>query len=99
MPRSQNVISSANATFECVVKGVDSVGWYVNDEYVRSQHDIERNITFLTKWKNDIFAFHSVLTMKANPVNNGSKIECAAFTFGEGERRTSPVYLNIQGRP
>ena len=96
-PRSENRISLANATFECVVKGVDSVGWYVNDEYVQSRHDIERNISFLNIWYRGVF--HSILTIHATPVNSGSKVECATFTYGEGERRTSPVYLNIQGRP
>ena len=95
-PRSVNATSMENATFECMVQEVDSVGWYVDNEYIRGQHNMERSITFLNKWDDGIF--HSILTIRAIPVNDGSKIECATFIFGEGERRTSPVYLNIQGR-
>lgn len=99
LPSSVNTSIGRIVEFYCSCKSGHGIVWYIDDELVSQQHNVESQILSYQTTTRDGF-FVSTLSMLASERNNNSRVECGVLEFGHGISRVNTpeaAVLKVQG--
>ncbi len=74
---------------------MDSLDWLVDGRAASHRDIFESGFTYLTTWENGYL--QSVLSVVAHLANNGTTVECEAYSYQHGAEISPPATLIVQG--